>query len=329
MLPRLLKTAILLALLLVVLPAQAASREGLVFRINCDGFVSRGGDIVLNRDNTGVGREQFVMTATDGNGNVVYAPTTESFRVGARITFTPGLFFGWTSAPTANPITVRIYSPAGNNLNEQTIYAVNGSCASLETVQLEFDFLDVLDGRTSPSVPLNAVPPRPNNPGGVNQGRVGYLIVNTDNLNIRSGDGPEYTVVGIVDGGTELVVLGRNENRSWWYVQVEDVVGWVSAELTLIRGDLTTVPVVPVVGEIARPSLFLYTSQFLLTVPVEGALTVCEIPGNTAYYIIGQTANGTWFELEASCGGAAVTGWVLAEQGGLRNPAESFIPVTD
>lgn len=326
---RYLAMPLLAMLLLVVLPVQGASREGLVFRIGCEGFVSRGGDIVLNRDNTGAGREQFIITATDGNGNVVYAPSTESFRVGARITLPPGLFYGWTSAPTANPIIVRIYSPAGNELNEQTIYSVIGNCEDLDTVQLEYDFLDVLDGRTSPSVALNSVPPRPNNSPAVNLGRVGYLIVNTDNLNVRSGDGPEYTVVGIVDGGTQLVVLGRNENRSWWYVQVGEIVGWVTAELTLIRGDLTTIPIVPVVGEISRPSLFLFTSQFLLTLPIEGALTVCEIPGNVDYYIIGRTSNSAWYELEASCGGAVVTGWVPAERGGLRNPAESFIAVTD
>lgn len=331
MLRTLLKATTLLALLmLVTLPiVQGAAREGLVFRVGCEGFVSRGGDIVLNRDNTGADRETFIIVATDGNGNIVYGPTTESFRVGARLTLPPGLAFDWTAAPTANPINVRVYSPAGNDLNEQTIYTALGTCEDLETAEIEFDIVEATDGSTSPSVGLNAVPPRASNPSGVNRGREGYLLVNTDNLNVRSGDGAEYTVVGIVDGGTELVVLGRNENRSWWYVQVGDVVGWVAAELTLIRGDLTNIPVVPVTGEIERPSLFLYTNQFLLTVPVEGALTVCEIPGNTEYYIIGQTANSAWYELEASCGGATVTGWVLAELGALRDPAETFIPVTD
>ena len=49
------------------------------------------------------------------------------------------------------------------------------------------------------------------------------LVVNTSFLNVRSGDGPQYTVVLTVVGGTELPVLGREQqqdlvsgvNRCW------------------------------------------------------------------------------------------------------------------
>lgn len=310
--------------------AQAGQRNGLVFRVDCDGFISRGGELIFNRDNTGAGREQIIITATDGAGNVIYAPTTESFYVGSKLTLPPGLFFGWTTAPTANPLYVQIVSPAGNNLNLQTIYATVGNCAGLETVvNDEIALNEILDGRTSPSVPLNTTAPRPTNPGNAVRNQPGYLIVNTDNQNIRSGDGPEYTIVAKVDGGTELFVLGRNKARTWWYVQVNDILGWVRGDLTIIRGDLTNIPIVPVTGEISRPTLFLYSKANLLALPIEGALTVCEIPGNLEYYIIGRNVRATWYELEATCNGSAVTGWVLAEAGGVRNPAESFIPITD
>ncbi|MBC8099311.1 MAG: SH3 domain-containing protein [Armatimonadetes bacterium] len=173
------------------------------------------------------------------------------------------------------------------------------------------------------------MPPRPSNPDNLTTGQPGYLIVNTDNLNIRSGDGPEYTVVGVVDGGTELIVLGRNENRTWWYVQVADIKGWVIGELSIVRGDLTNIPVVPVLGEVARPSLYVFVEATLFTIPVEGALGVCQIAGDRDYYVIGRTVSSVWLELEATCDGATVTGWVKAELGGLRNAANSFIPVTD
>jgi hypothetical protein len=315
----------------LVLPASAGQRDGLVFRVDCDGFISRGGELIFNRDNTGQGREQVVFTATDGLGNVIYAPTTESFLVGARLTLPPGLFFGWTAAPAANPLRVEVYSPEGNGLNRQTIYTVIGNCGNVQTIatQEEITLNDYLDGITSPSVPLNTTAPRPFNTRDLTYQQPGYLIVNTDNQNLRSGDGPEYTVVAKVDGGTQLIVLGRNEARTWWFVQVDDIRGWVLGELTIIRGDLTGVPVVPVTGEIARPTLFLFDLTPLAVVPVEGSLSVCQIPGNLDYYIIGRNAKATWFELEATCNGAAVTGWVKAEEGGLRNQAESFIPVTD
>jgi len=39
------------------------------------------------------------------------------------------------------------------------------------------------------------------------------LVVNTSFLNVRSGDGPQYTVVLTVVGGTELPVLGANSSN--------------------------------------------------------------------------------------------------------------------
>lgn len=318
-------------------PAAAATRDGLAFKITCDGFISRGGAINLTRDNTGTGRELVTFTAIDGLGNVIFSPASESFVVGGRLTFPAGLYFPFSSAPQANPITVRVVSPAGNDLPDQTIYATSGACASVPTVLVEqvlenlgFIIVSVLDGSTSPTVPLNTDPPRPSNPLGVaSLGRPGYLIVNTGSLNIRSGDSHIYTIVGRVPAGTELIVLGRNANRSWWYVQVGEIVGWVNGELVFIRGDLTSIPEVPVQGERARPTFILYLPTTLTRIPINGALGVCEAPANLDFFVIGRTRQADWYEIEATCAGEPVTGWVKAEAGALRNPSESFIPVTD
>jgi hypothetical protein len=317
--------------------AQAATRDGLTFKIDCEGFISRGGAINLTRDNTGVGRELISFIATDGLGNVIYNPTSESFVVGGRLTFPIGLYFPYNSAPQANPIVVRIISNAGNDQMEQTIYSSSDSCADLPSVLVSdaldnFGFIiyDILDGRTSPTVPLNQPAPRPINPEGLaGAGRPGYVIVNTGSLNVRSGDGPEYTVVGIVTAGTELIVLGRNEDRSWWYVQVGEIIGWVNADLVFIRGDLTSAPLVPVLGEIAQPRFVLFNAAGLARIPIDGSLAICELPANLDFFIVGRNAQATWYEVEATCGGATVTGWLKAEWGAVRNPSASFIPVTD
>lgn len=308
-------------------PLQAAEADTLSLRVDCNGFISRGGSLLLNRDNTGSGREQFIITATDGEGNVIYAPTVESLRVGLSIQFPDGLYWAWTTAPSANPLTVRIISQAGNGLNEQVVYSILGNCAELESTTAEPAVNTLPQGSTSPSIPLNVTAPRPKNPEGSVRGSEGYLIVNTDNLNVRSGDGAEYTVVAKVDGGTELIVLGRNASRTWWYVQIGDILGWVNGELTLIRGDLTRIPIVPVTGEIAAPTLFLYSTTSLRTGPEVDSAAICDIRGNQEYYVIGRTASSGWYELQANCGGT-VTGWVRETSGGLRNPAGSFIPVT-
>lgn len=316
---------------------QAAQLDALSFKIDCEGFISRGGAINMTRDNTGFGSEQIQFVVTDGYGNVIYNPAADSLVVGGRLTFPPGLYFPYSAAPQANPIILRIYSPGTFSQYEQTVYAASGECASIPTVlvdeaveNLGVFIYTLLDGTTSPTVPLNQDAPRPSNPEGVaGDGRPGYLVVNTGSLNMRSGDSPRFTVVGIVTAGTQLIVLGRNADRSWWYVQAGEVVGWVSGDLVFIRGDLTSIPVVQVKGEIAQPTFVPFTTVGLARVAVDGSLTICELPANLDYFVIGRNAQATWFEVATTCNGEAVTGWLKAEWGALRNPSNSFIPVTD
>src|SRR6185503_5718974 len=130
----------------------------------------------------------------------------------------------------------------------------------------------VISGDTSPAVDINAIPPRPTNSAEVTSKLPGFLVVNTDNLSLRSGDGPEFTLVGIVDGGTKLIPLGRNLDFSWWYVQAGDKIGWAKAEFLVARGDLTSVTVVPSEGEITPATFFVFGKSALLSAPSANAV---------------------------------------------------------
>src|SRR5688572_8942901 len=113
------RTQLVFALLLValgvaVLPASAATGGEATFSLDCAGFTGNGGSMVLDRDNTGESREAFIVSATDGIGNIVYEPVVDRFFVGASISWTGGNKIAWTSAPKFNPITLRVVSRAGN-----------------------------------------------------------------------------------------------------------------------------------------------------------------------------------------------------------------------
>jgi hypothetical protein len=320
---------ILTLALLQVGVVGAATSDGLDWTVGCNGFTSQGGSIVLDRDNTGQGRETFVILATDGEGRVIFGPAQESSFVGARISYAEGTIFHWTRQPIANPLLVTVTSPAGNDQPERTIYSAIGSCEDLQAVSVPgIGRLFIPDGTTSPSVALNTDPPRPTNPQGI--GRLqpdGYLIVNTASLNLRSGDGPQYTIVGRVRGGTELLVHGTNERRTWWYVEVGDIIGWVNGELLIARGDLRRVPVVPVLGELFLPRLFVYRANPIYQAANLQSGQLCVIDGDLEYTIVGQIMDGSWFAIAAVCDGEAVTGWIEAEQGALRNSGDLRIPV--
>ncbi len=72
---------------------------------------------------------------------------------------------------------------------------------------------------------------------------VPVLVANTSFLNIRSGDGPQYTVLVTVVGGTELQVLGSNKSKTWYLVTTPIGPGWVDLSYTIPRGNFSIVPV--------------------------------------------------------------------------------------
>jgi hypothetical protein len=322
-------TVLLLALaILTILPVQAATRSGLSFRLDCDGLVSRGGGLSLNRDNTGAGLETITFSAVDGAGNVILPAISNTSFVGGSIVLADGLSWGWSSVPTANPLILTVTSVAGNGLAEQVVYQAAGLCSGLPTTDAGEDLLGLPDGITSPSVEINTVAPRPDGNEDVAISQDGYLIVDTDNAFLRSGDDVRYTPVAIVDGGTFLVVLGTNGDGSWWYVQSDEIRGWINNELVIIRGDLSNVPLVPVIGEIARPTLFIHIVQPIYDEP--GGSPLCTIAADQEYYINFRTDfEPVWYGIEATCGGQTVIGWILGEFGSFRNPGEVNIPFAD
>jgi hypothetical protein len=333
---------LLLALALAALPALAGVDQGATFALDCDGFTGTAGEIMLNRDNTGAGREAFILSATDGSGKTIYRPVTDQFFVGGTISWVDGGRIAWTSAPEFNPLTLRVVSREGNGLEESLIVLATGRCAGLPDLaalpdqffSVEGDDLVAPSGATAPagttsqSVPLNEAPPRPTNPDAVSDVLPGYLLVNTDNLSIRTGPAPSFTLVAIVDGGTELVPLGRTADFTWWYVQAGNVVGWATAEFLIARGDLRGVPVVPERGVVAQPTFITFSETVLYSEPSSESLPFCTLPAELEYRVIGRDARSNWYEIQATCDNAVVNGWVFNEQGAIRNPARSFIEVT-
>jgi N-acetylmuramoyl-L-alanine amidase len=161
------------------------------------------------------------------------------------------------------------------------------------------------------------------------------LVVNTGALNVRSGPGPQYTVVTSVPGGTELPVLGTNQDNTWYLVATVVGTGWVDVSFTLPRGDFTFVPLVrletltalaaqPVPNDIGLPEF-----ADLIAIPQLEAPTIIvntgrlnvrsgpgpqfsiigSVPGGTSFDALGVTGDGTWYLVDGALG----RGWVAAE----------------
>lgn len=63
-------------------------------------------------------------------------------------------------------------------------------------------------------------------------------------INIRSGPGTDYPVLGQIEPGQSAPVTGRNQDNSWWQISLSDnSLGWVFGELVQASGTTGAVPV--------------------------------------------------------------------------------------
>jgi uncharacterized protein YraI len=79
-------------------------------------------------------------------------------------------------------------------------------------------------------------------------------IAATD-LNIRSGPGPQYTVVGVIPGGEATMVEGCLDTTAWCQVIFGDLMGWSSSDYLAVNVDeqaiaLTTRPATVTVNSV-------------------------------------------------------------------------------
>jgi hypothetical protein len=189
---------------------------------------------------------------------------------------------------------------------------------------------DALAIDVSPAVSFGEAIPEPDNPDSIIDNYPGYAIVNTSRANVRSGDDVAFKRVAIVNGGTPLVVLGRNANQSWWYVQVDDIRGWMSSEVIVLRGDLTDVPIVETVNaQRTEPTLYVgFPGNAIVSeVSINGS-EVCRLVGRAEHLVLGRNVNGNWYKITGLCrDGVTREGWIQAELGALRNPGGVRLPV--
>ncbi|HLU10669.1 MAG TPA: SH3 domain-containing protein [Oceanobacillus sp.] len=175
------------------------------------------------------------------------------------------------------------------------------------------------------------------------------VVVNTGNLNVRTGPGPQFTVLTTVPGGTELPVLGRNQDSTWYMVATAIGAGWVDISFTIPRGDFSYVPFVrwetlasPVVQPLPQ-SLGLPTGAGNVAIPQiqvpqvivntgnlnvrsgPGAIytVIATVPGGTTFEPLGVTEDGAWYFVDVPRRGR---GWISAEYTIFRGSYDA-IPV--
>ena len=66
----------------------------------------------------------------------------------------------------------------------------------------------------------------------------------SQSANVRSGPGINYPVIGGLQAGTSLPVLGRDAAASWYVISYGSSQGWVSGQVSSYSGDASSLPVI-------------------------------------------------------------------------------------
>lgn len=75
-------------------------------------------------------------------------------------------------------------------------------------------------------------------------------VIAPKGVNVRTGPGLEYTIIGVAAYGTTGEVVGRSQDATWWVVRVPGApggLGWVSAEFVRVEnaGGVLVIPAPP------------------------------------------------------------------------------------
>jgi len=156
-------------------------------------------------------------------------------------------------------------------------------------------------------------------------------------MNVRSGPGTGYDVVGNATAGEEFPITGKNSEGDWWRIDFQGQPGWIHAPF-VVAADAEDVPVVGFgMTEAADPddgTTEAAPAPLDAVVTVGGDMNVRSGPGEEydriggatageAFRITGKNEDGDWWQISFR----GETGWIYAPFVTAAN-AEN-VPVAD
>jgi uncharacterized protein YraI len=132
------------------------------------------------------------------------------------------------------------------------------------------------------------------------------LIAGYEEINIRSGPGTDYDILGELLPGVNARITGKNDDGSWWQIDYNDAAGWVSAPLVNVQGDtamVQTQQVAPAPTGAPDPQPYvLVKSEYDYVNVRSGPARTYDVIGrlqpNTAAHVIGKSADGSWWQID-------------------------------
>jgi uncharacterized protein YgiM (DUF1202 family) len=140
-----------------------------------------------------------------------------------------------------------------------------------------------------------------------------YALVMATYLNVRTGPGINYAVLGTAYAGETLPIVGRSADNLWYQVETRYGTGWVSSAYVVTRNEYGGTPVttgtVTTEAAVAGPIGIINTGALnIRSGPGIQYTSLGTLAGGTETRIVGRTADWSWWLLDTPVG----TGWANA-----------------
>ncbi len=162
-------------------------------------------------------------------------------------------------------------------------------------------------------------------------------------VNVRSGPGTQYTVLGKARSGDAFDVTGKLANSSWFRINFGGQEGWILASLVNPTGDLTTAPeAVAGASAVLRNATSTTTTGSATAVPgavvgtTTGSVNLRSVPATTGDILVvipfstqltatGRTASSNWVQVTYN----NQMGWITSAVYSVSRGNVNTLPVFD
>ena len=165
-------------------------------------------------------------------------------------------------------------------------------------------------------------------PNPVNTGTV--ATVTAARLNVRDNPNANATILLKINRSEVYPVVGKNGDSSWFQINVNGVVGWVSGRFVVVGGN-QNVAVVAGAQSVAQPVDTGFNATALTTVNVRnapstrGTTILTKMHLNDVARIVGRTGNNSWWQVNFN----GTVGWVSSRFARIQGGAVvAQIPIT-
>lgn len=168
------------------------------------------------------------------------------------------------------------------------------------------------------STPAPTSPPQPTNPPMT--ASTGFFATANFRVNVRSGPGTQYTVLGQARLGDALDITGRSANNQWLRVNFNGQEGWISAALFDVTGDVATAPEAAAgpnavlrqtssqtsAAQAGKVVVVTRVNANLRSTPSTDGNVLATIPFNTQLDVTGRSGDNNWVQVSFN----NQTGWI-------------------